>query len=83
MLCVVPCRATTADFTQVSGSRTLSCAVRCCRLTPHAVCVCCTLQHYNYEFFAPQPDSEPMMIAASPNRPVDPVTAVVMVPNNQ
>ncbi|WIA33746.1 hypothetical protein OEZ86_006861 [Tetradesmus obliquus] len=38
---------------------------------------------YNYEFFAPQPDSEPIMIAASPQRPIDPVKALVEVPNNE
>jgi hypothetical protein len=42
------------------------------------------LQGYDYEFFAPQPDQQkPMMIAASPQKPQDPVTAVVDVPNNQ
>jgi hypothetical protein len=45
--------------------------------------LCGLLQDYNYEFFAPQPDSEPIMIAASPHRPIDPVKAVVEVPNNQ
>jgi hypothetical protein len=41
-------------------------------------------QGYDYEFFAPQPEtSEPVVIAASPTKPVDPVRAEVEVPNNQ
>lgn len=41
-------------------------------------------QGYDYEFFAPQPETnEPIVIAASPTKPVDPVRAQVEVPNNQ
>lgn len=40
------------------------------------------LQGYSYELFAPQPDSDPIMIAASAHPPVDPVIAIVDVPNN-
>lgn len=43
-----------------------------------------TLQGYEYEFFAPQPDfKEPIMIATSGHVLYDPVTAFVEVPNNQ
>jgi hypothetical protein len=77
----VSCKTTTSNCNAaplVPRSRALSQQLLC------MVCVrLCVSQDYNYEFFAPQPDSEPIMIAASPNRPVDPVKAVVNVPNNE
>lgn len=58
-------------------------SVACCCLRTVCAMLCCALQGYEYKFFAPQPDSAPIMIAASSTLPADPVLATGDVPNNQ